>query len=128
MLSTFEAEKSSATAGLIGRRCWVTNRTACCWVTPPPAPSNRRTYPQRAPGAVKTASSAVLCVLVAVNAHSGSFGGREEVAMSHVCSRGALPPPQLPDNNLSTPGRPAHAAHTLLQAQRRFATRWSCTK
>ena len=40
-------------------------------------------------GAIKTASSSIVCVLVATQSHSGSFGGREELALSHVCSRGA---------------------------------------
>ena len=47
--------------------------------------------PSIIPGAIKNASSTVVCTLVAVNSLSGSFGGREEVAMGRVCSRGVAP-------------------------------------
>jgi hypothetical protein len=47
--------------------------------------------PSIIPGAIKNASSKVVCTLIAVNAISGSFGGREEVAMGRVCSRGVAP-------------------------------------
>jgi hypothetical protein len=52
---------------------------------------NIKVTPSIIPGAIKNASSTVVCTLVAVNSLSGSFGGREEVAMGRVCSRGVAP-------------------------------------